>query len=269
MLCLHLWYRRVALNDPTLWLCVCTRRVRRCCRRTPACRVLISSQTSSPRTAWWRSSRLWPKTPRWWSLRSITRLVRGDLMFLYLSCHIPEKGLDHFWTSCGLPLLPRAEAEVGRLGRDGDRLHVGEQLQHPQIRLPLHPAGSPCQSRHGHHAKQRHEWETLGKSLHPRRIMELSACHVVSYVFWSHLSSRRSSPAEIKMKTRLSKQKKNHFSLRTDCHQQARASFLRCDASEPKPSQKPSRVVVHGATHLTPMSPNISFHFSQPAFYFL
>lgn len=82
MLCLHLWYQRVALNDPTLWLCACTRRVRRCCRRTPACRVLISSQTSSPRTAWWRSSRLWPKTPRWWSLRSTTRLVRGDLMFL-------------------------------------------------------------------------------------------------------------------------------------------------------------------------------------------
>lgn len=125
MLCLHLWYGRVALNDPTLWLCVCTRRVRRCCRRTPACRVLISSQTSSPRTAWWRSSKLWPKTPRWWSLRSITRLVRGDLMFLYLSCHIPEKGLDHFWTSCISLFSPVQRQKLG----DSVEMEIASMLE--------------------------------------------------------------------------------------------------------------------------------------------
>lgn len=51
-------------------------------------------------------------------------------------------------------LLSDAEAEAGRLGGDGDRLHAGEQLQHPQIRLPLHPAGSPRPSGHCHHKKQ-------------------------------------------------------------------------------------------------------------------
>ena len=30
-----------------------------------------------------------------------------------------------------------SEAEAGGLGGDGDRLHAGEQLQHPEVRLPL------------------------------------------------------------------------------------------------------------------------------------
>lgn len=52
---------------------MCVRHVLRCCRRTPACRVLISNPTSSLQTAWWRSSRLWPTMPHWWSSRSTTR----------------------------------------------------------------------------------------------------------------------------------------------------------------------------------------------------
>lgn len=239
MLCLHLWHRRVALNDPTLCLCVCTRRVLRCCRRTPACRVLISSQTSSPRTAWWRSSKLWPKTPRWWSLRSITRLVSGDLMFLYLSCHIPEKGLDLLWTSCVSLFSPVQRQKLG----DSVEMEIASMLENNSsiLKFGYHFTQQGPRARaamaitRNNDMSERRSDCTLGKSLYPRRIMELSDCYVVSHVFWSHLSSRRSSPAEIKMKTRLSKQKKNHFSLRTDCHQQTRASFLRCDASEPNP----------------------------------
>lgn len=134
------------------------RRALRCCRRTPACRVLISSPTSSLQTAWWRSSKLWPTTPRWWSSRSTTRCETLDhncgVLGIKAACR-------HIWGQRFAPLPCGAAAEAGRLSWDGDRLHAGEQLQHPQVQLPLHPAGSPRPSRHGHHAKQRHEWETL------------------------------------------------------------------------------------------------------------
>lgn len=60
------WFFRCMLVTFRCFICV-VRRVLRCCRRTPACRVLISSPTSSLQTAWWPSSKPWPTTPHWWS----------------------------------------------------------------------------------------------------------------------------------------------------------------------------------------------------------
>lgn len=72
-------------------MCVCGRRALRCYRRTPACRVLILSPTSSPQMAWRPSSRPWPATPHWWSWRSTTRSDTHILILLALKNTFKKK----------------------------------------------------------------------------------------------------------------------------------------------------------------------------------
>lgn len=102
-------------------------------------------------------------------------------------------------------LLSATEAEAGRFSWDGNRLHVGEQLQHPQVRLPLHPAGAACQSRHGHHTKQRHEWETLGKSFSMCKDAQMNCFIILSFLLLAVRQQR------LRWKQHRAKQKKNQF----------------------------------------------------------